>query len=68
MTGTHLRVKVCMTGFPTGVANTEGLHPPPLGWGGGGQVKGGGSSKFDGVGEHGGSLKCCRKIPLKEFT
>ena len=33
MTGTHLRVKVCMTGFPTGVANTEGLHPPPLGWG-----------------------------------
>ena len=35
MTGTHLRVKVCMTGFPTGVANTEGLRPPPLGWGGG---------------------------------
>ena len=42
MTGTHLRVKVCMTGFPTGVANTEGLRPPPLGWGGGGLAGQGG--------------------------
>ena len=40
-------------------------------WGGGG----GGSSKFDGggglkskhEGEHGGRLKCCQKIPVKEF-
>ena len=60
MTGTHLRVKVCMTGFPTGVANTEGLRPPPLGWGGW-QVKGGGSSKFDGGGGAWGELKMLSK-------
>ena len=38
LTGTHLRVKVCMT-VSTGVANTGGMRPPPLGMGR--RVKGG---------------------------
>ena len=56
-----------VAGFPTGIENMGGTVLPPLG---------GGCSKFDGGGElklksiHGGAwgvLKCCQKIPVKEF-
>ena len=46
-------------GFPTGVANMGGA-PQSLMGEGGLKSKHGGSMG-------GGSLKCCRKIPVKEF-
>ena len=44
-----------MAGFPTSVANMGG-------------VEGGGLNSKHGWGVHGGSLKCCQKIPVKEFN
>ena len=54
----------CVSGFPTGVANMGGQAPPPIDPQ---NLMGGGGGLSQNMGGAWGSLKYCRKIPLKEF-
>ena len=53
---------------PLAISDPQGFPQVLQTWGASSKFDGGGLKSKHGGGGHGGSLKCCQKIPVKEFN